>query len=123
VEIDMSKSLCINTPLPITVGKKQYTLITFEDLYRLCLKDRSLFPEMIKEPREIGLVLERRELVLAAQCLRALIKRLNDPKMLAVAKQLLSSRTPWPVRKVLFWGNTKSMKAGDECYWPDCPSD
>lgn len=119
----MSKNLCINTPLPISVGKKQYTLITFEDLYRLCLKDRSLFPEMIKEPREIGLVLERRGLVLAAQCLRALIKLLSDPKMVALAKRLLSNRTPWPVRKIAFWGDMKSWKYGEPCTWPNCPSE
>ena len=119
----MSKNLCINTPLPITVGKKRYTFVTFEDLYTACLKDRSLFPQMVKNPQEIGIILEQRGMVLATQCLRALIRLLSDPKMVAIAKRLLGNRTPWPVRKIAFWGDMRSMKYGEECTWPNCPSD
>jgi hypothetical protein len=123
VEIDMSKIKCITTPLPIMVGKRRYSFIVFEDLYEMCLRDISLFDDMAENVQDIGSILEKRELVLAAKCLESLIWLMSNQSMKAIARELLTSHTPWPVRPIAFTMNKKLRGYNGPCTWPDCPSD
>jgi hypothetical protein len=119
----MSKMKCVTTPLPIMVGKKRYNFITFEDLFSACLKDKGLFPEMLDKPRDIGIILEKRKLVMAVQCIESLRWLLAQKELVAIAEALLKSRTPWPVLTMAFSTIPKLKGYTAPCTWPNCPPD
>jgi hypothetical protein len=118
----MSDHVHIKTPLPIQVGNRQFDLLTFEDLYERCQKNRAFCMRMIAAKERLGTFLEEEKIAMPKKCFELLMKLLHDEEEVNALMEHLDKKFGWPKRGLLLWGKAKSMR-GVPCTWPNCPSD